>query len=83
MMIDDRLYDQRDEYFADIQQGDLVYYQDHKGEVVTGFARARTVGGWQVCGDRKKDLPAIVHEMSNYLGHISRNQFNELKGLAA
>ena len=83
MMIDDSLYNQRDEYFADIQAGDLVYYRDHTDEVVSGFARARTVGGWQVCGDRKKDLPAIVHEMSNYLGHINRKQLTGLKGLAA
>ena len=79
-MIDSRLYDQRDEFFADIQAGDLVYYQDHTGEVASGIARARTVGGWQVRGDRKKDSSAIVHEMSNYLGHISRNQ---LTGRAA
>jgi len=82
-MIDGRLYDQRDEYFDDIQPGALVYYQGPQGEVLTGFARARTVGGWQVCGDRKKDAPAIIHEWDNYLGHINRNQLNGLKGLAA
>ena len=79
-MIDGRLYDQRDEYFDDIQAGDLVYYRDHKGQVVEGFARARTVGGWQVCGTRQKDSPAIVHEHDNYLGHLS---MKTLKGLAA
>lgn len=79
-MIDDSLYNQRDEFFADIQRGDLVYYTNPKGQVVSGFARAITVGGWQVCGALKKDQPAIVHEWDNYRGHISRSQ---LTGRAA
>jgi hypothetical protein len=79
-MIDSRLYDQRDEYFDDIQQGDLVYYRDHRGRVAEGFARARTVGGWQVRGSLEKDSPAIVHEEDNYLGHLNAKT---LRGLAA
>jgi len=75
-MVDSTLMDLRDEFFADIQVGDLVFYRDHEGQEVSGWARTRTVGGWCVWGDHDKDSPAIVHELENYLGHISRKQMS-------
>jgi hypothetical protein len=73
-MIDDRLYDQRDEFFADIQAGDLVFLQADDGSEITGVAQERTIMGWILEGGLE------VMEYDNYLGHISKNQ---LTGRAA
>ena len=73
-MIDDRLNDQRDEFFADIQAGDLVFLQADDGSEITGIAVERSWVGWVVKGGQE------VIEDENYLGHISRNQ---LTGVAA
>ena len=73
-MIDGRLYDQRDEFFADIQAGDLVFLQADDGSEITGIAVERSWVGWIVKGGQE------VIEDENYLGHISRNQ---LTGVAA
>ena len=73
-MIDGRLYDQRDEFFADIQAGDLVFLQADDGGETAGRAVERSWMGWIVEGGQE------VIEDENYLGHISRNQ---LTGMAA
>ena len=73
-MIDGRLYDQRDEFFADIQAGDLVFIQADDGSEISGIAVERSWVGWIVEGGQE------VIEDENYLGHISRNQ---LTGVAA
>ena len=73
-MIDGRLYDQRDEFFADIQAGDLLFIQADDGSEITGIAVERSWVGWIVKGGQE------VIEDENYLGHISRNQ---LTGVAA
>ena len=73
-MIDGRLYDQRDEFFADIQAGDLVFIQADDGSEISGIARERSWVGWMIEGGQE------VIEDENYLGHISRNQ---LTGVAA
>ena len=77
MMIDDSLYNQRDEYFADIQAGDLVFLQADDGSEITGIAVERSWVGWMLAGGVE------VIEDENYLGHIGRNQLTGLKGLAA
>ena len=41
-MIDDRLYEQRDEFFADIQAGDLVFLQADDGSEISGIAVERS-----------------------------------------
>ena len=73
-MIDDSLYNQRDEFFADIQLGDLVFCQADDGSEISGVAQERTIMGWILEGGLE------VMEYDNYLGHISRNQ---LTGRAA
>lgn len=73
-MIDGRLYDQRDEFFADIQAGDLVFIQADDGSENYGIAVERSWMGWIVEGGQE------VIEDENYLGHIGRNQ---LTGVAA
>jgi hypothetical protein len=73
-MIDDRLSDQRDEFFLDIQKGDLVFLQADDGSEIAGIAQERSIMGWMLEGGVE------VTEYDNYLGHISRNQ---LTGLAA
>jgi hypothetical protein len=73
-MIDDSLYNQRDEFFADIQLGDLVFCQADDGSEISGVAQERTIMGWILEGGLE------VMEYDNYLGHISRNQ---LTGVAA
>jgi hypothetical protein len=73
-MIDDRLSDQRDEFFLDIQKGDLVFLQADDGSEIAGIAVERSIMGWMLEGGVE------VTEYDNYLGHVSRNQ---LTGLAA
>jgi hypothetical protein len=73
-MIDDNLYNQRDEFFLDIQKGDLVFCQADDGSEISGVAQERTIMGWILEGGLE------VMEYDNYLGHISRNQ---LTGVAA
>ena len=73
-MIDDRLSDQRDEFFLDIQKGDLVFLQADDGSEIAGIAVERSIMGWIVEGGVE------VTEYDNYLGHVSRNQ---LTGMAA
>ena len=73
-MVDSRLYDQRDEFFADIQAGDLVFLQADDGSEISGIAVERSWVGWILEGGEE------VIEDENYLGHISRNQ---LTGMAA
>lgn len=73
-MVDGRLYDQRDEFFADIQAGDLVFLQADDGSEISGIAQERSWVGWILEGGQE------VIEDENYLGHISRNQ---LTGVAA
>jgi hypothetical protein len=73
-MIDDRLLDQRDEFFLDIQKGDLVFLQADDGSEIAGIAVERSIMGWMLEGGVE------VTEYDNYLGHVSRNQ---LTGLAA
>ena len=73
-MIDDRLYDQRDEFFADIQAGDLVFLQADDGSEISGIAVERSFVGWMLKGGVE------VIEYENYLGHIS---FGQLIGEAA
>ena len=73
-MIDGRLYDQRDEFFADIQAGDLVFIQADDGSEISGISKERSWMGWMVEGGVE------VIEDENYLGHINRNQ---LTGVAA
>lgn len=64
-MIDDRLYDQRDEFFADIQAGDLVFLQADDGSEISGIAVERSFVGWMLKGGQE------VIEDENYLGHVS------------
>ena len=64
-MIDDRLYEQRDEFFADIQAGDLVFLQADDGSEISGIAVERSIMGWMLKGGQE------VIEDENYLGHIS------------
>ena len=73
-MIDDRLSDQRDEFFADIQSGDLVFLQADDGSEISGIAVERSFVGWMLKGGVE------VIEYENYLGHIS---FGQLIGEAA
>jgi len=65
-MIDDRLNDQRDEFFADIQAGDLVFLQADDGSEIAGIAVERSFMGWIVEGGEE------VIEDENYLGHVSK-----------
>ena len=73
-MIDDRLLDQRDEFFLDIQKGDLVFLQADDGSEIAGIAVERSIMGWMLKGGVE------VTEYDNYLGHIS---LNHLLGEAA
>ena len=73
-MIDSRLYDQRDEFFADIQAGDLLFIQADDGSEITGIAVERSWVGWMLKGGQE------VIEDENYLGHVSLGQ---LTGVAA
>jgi hypothetical protein len=73
-MIDERLSDQRDEFFADIQAGDLVFLQADDGSEISGIAVERSFVGWMLKGGVE------VIEYENYLGHIS---FGQLIGEAA
>ena len=73
-MIDDRLSDQRDEFFLDIQKGDLVFLQADDGSEIAGIAVERSIMGWMLEGGVE------VTEYDNYLGHVSRDQ---LTGMAA
>jgi len=73
-MIDERLSDQRDEFFLDIQKGDLVFLQADDGSEISGIAVERSIMGWMLEGGVE------VTEYDNYLGHISRDR---LTGLAA
>ena len=73
-MIDERLSDQRDEFFADIQAGDLVFLQADDGSEISGIAVERSWVGWMLKGGVE------VIEYENYLGHIS---FGQLIGEAA
>jgi len=73
-MIDERLSDQRDEFFLDIQKGDLVFLQADDGSEIAGIAQERSIMGWMLEGGVE------VTEYDNYLGHVSRNQ---LTGMAA
>ncbi len=73
-MIDEILNDQRDEFFLDIQKGDLVFLQADDGSEIAGIAVERSIMGWMLEGGVE------VTEYDNYLGHVSRNQ---LTGLAA
>jgi hypothetical protein len=73
-MIDDRLSDQRDEFFLDIQKGDLVFLQADDGSEISGIAVERSIMGWMLEGGVE------VMEYDNYLGHISPSQ---LTGRAA
>ena len=67
-MIDERLSDQRDEFFADIQAGDLVFLQADDGSEISGIAVERSFVGWMLKGGVE------VIEYENYLGHISLSQ---------
>jgi hypothetical protein len=73
-MIDDNLYNQRDEFFLDIQKGDLVFLQADDGSEISGIAVERSIMGWMLEGGVE------VMEYDNYLGHISPSQ---LTGRAA
>lgn len=73
-MIDDNLYNQRDEFFLDIQKGDLVFLQADDGSEIAGIAVERSIMGWMLDGGVE------VTEYDNYLGHISRSH---LTGMAA
>jgi hypothetical protein len=73
-MIDERLSDQRDEFFLDIQKGDLVFLQADDGSEIAGIAVERSIMGWMLEGGVE------VTEYDNYLGHVSKNQ---LTGRAA
>ena len=73
-MIDERLSDQRDEFFLDIAKGDLVFLQADDGSEISGIAVERSFVGWMLKGGQE------VIEDENYLGHVSRNQ---LTGVAA
>jgi hypothetical protein len=64
-MIDERLSDQRDEFFLDIAKGDLVFLQADDGSEITGIAVERSIMGWMLKGGVE------VTEYDNYLGHIS------------
>ena len=73
-MIDERLSDQRDEFFLDIAKGDLVFLQADDGSEIAGIAVERSFVGWMLKGGVE------VIEYENYLGHIS---FGQLIGEAA
>jgi hypothetical protein len=73
-MIDEILNDQRDEFFLDIQKGDLVFCQADDGSEISGIAVERSIMGWMLEGGVE------VMEYDNYLGHISPSQ---LTGRAA
>jgi hypothetical protein len=73
-MIDDNLYNQRDEFFLDIQKGDLVFCQADDGSEISGIAVERSIMGWMLEGGVE------VTEYDNYLGHVSLTQ---LTGVAA
>jgi len=65
-MIDDRLSDQRDEFFLDIQKGDLVFLQADDGSEIAGIAQERSIMGWMLEGGVE------VTEYDNYLGHVAK-----------
>ena len=65
-MIEDRLYDQRDEFFADIQKGDLVFLQADDGSEIAGIAQERSIVGWML------EDGVEVTEDENYLGHVAK-----------
>ena len=67
-MLDEILNDQRDEFFADIQAGDLVFLQADDGSEIAGIAVERSWVGWMLKGGVE------VIEYENYLGHISLGQ---------
>ena len=67
-MLDEILNDQRDEFFADIQAGDLVFLQADDGSEISGIAVERSWVGWMLEGGVE------VTEYENYLGHISLSQ---------
>lgn len=73
-MIDETLSSHRDEFFLDIQAGDLVFLQADDGSEISGIACERSIMGWCLEGGVE------VMEYDNYLGHISRAQ---LTGVAA
>jgi hypothetical protein len=73
-MIDEIFNDQRDEFFLDIQKGDLVFLQADDGSEISGIAVERSIMGWMLEGGVE------VTEYDNYLGHVSKSQ---LTGLAA
>ena len=73
-MLDEILNDQRDEFFADIQAGDLVFLQADDGSEIAGIAVERSWVGWMLKGGQE------VIEDENYLGHVSLGQ---LTGVAA
>ena len=73
-MLDEILNDQRDEFFADIQAGDLVFLQADDGSEIAGIAVERSWVGWMLEGGQE------VIEDENYLGHVSLGQ---LTGVAA
>ena len=73
-MLDEILNDQRDEFFADIQAGDLVFLQADDGSEISGIAVERSWVGWMLEGGQE------VIEDENYLGHVSLGQ---LTGVAA
>ena len=73
-MLDEILNDQRDEFFADIQAGDLVFLQADDGSEISGIAVERSWVGWMLKGGQE------VIEDENYLGHVSLGQ---LTGVAA
>ena len=73
-MLDEILNDQRDEFFADIQAGDLVFLQADDGSEIAGIAVERSWVGWIVEGGQE------VIEDENYLGHVGLGQ---LTGVAA
>jgi len=67
-MVDGTLNDLRDEFFADIEAGDLVFLQADDGSETNGIARERSWMGWMLADGQE------VIEDENYLGHISRKQ---------
>ncbi len=75
-MVDGTLNDHRDEYFAEIQKGDLVFLQADDGSELSGIAIERSLAGWIVEGGNE------VIEDENYLGHVSRN-FLTMQGQAS
>jgi hypothetical protein len=64
-MIDGTLYENRDEFFSDLQAGDLVFLQADDGSEASGIAMKRSWLGWVLDGGQE------VIEDENYLGHVS------------